>query len=387
MAIKGLTDRNAEFPQLGSIRKGAAKTANAPGADLRYFRVVFDEQETDSAAAFHAAYKGAPVELNIRFPFNEIERNFDTWLEGYTAGALVYRSDGERVLYEIDPATGEKLVINGEPNKPHRANPIGHYINQKGKREPINAKATGRLKVIIPELARLAYLTVHTTSVHDVINLSRQLQALLDIHGRLAGIPLKLRRRPVKVSTPSGGNGKRARREKWLLSVEADPEWVRAKLAEMDRLALPEGYAPLGLPAPVIENVRATAAPYASTDDDDAEEGEYEDAGDETGEPATTPHAGNGNGDAEASKADPATSGKRVAEVTCTGTRFAELCRELAAAHPRYQIHKSGQPTGAPNTPNILAAALKCGYGEVNNDNVDVVFEAIAQRAAEKAEA
>lgn len=225
--IKGLTDRPAALPEIGAIRKGAEKPEDGrrPGADLKHFRVVFDERETESTAVFQDRYGKQPTEINILFPFNEIERNFEAWRESYGAGALLHRCDGEQVLYEIDSATGEKLVVNGNPFKACA-----------GK----TCKPVGRMKVIIPELARLAYLVVHTTSIHDIINLSRQLEALRVMNGgRLAGIPLKLRRRPVKISTPSGENGKRARREKWLLSVEADPEWVARSLTELKRAALP----------------------------------------------------------------------------------------------------------------------------------------------------
>lgn len=243
MPIVGLTDRAAEFPQIGSVRLGAPKpeNGNRPGADLKHFRVEFDESETESLAAFTNAYGTKPVELNVLLPFNEIERNFDAYYEAYVAGGLVYRSDGETVLYEIDPKTGTKLVTNGEPRKPHRANVPG-------------MKATGRLKVIVPELGRAAFLVVHTTSVHNIANLSKQLAALQYINGgRLAGIPLKLRRRPVKISTPTP-DGKRARREKWLLSIEADPTWVQRSLSAMQQAALPQLTAPEVIEAETLDD-------------------------------------------------------------------------------------------------------------------------------------
>lgn len=261
--IKGLTDRPAALPEIGAIRKGAEKPEDGkrPGADLKYFRVVFDERETESVAVFQDKYGKQPTEINILFPFNEIERNFEAWRETYGAGALLHRCNGEQVLYEIDPRTGEKLVINGEPFK-----------TCDGK----VCKPVGRMKVIIPELARLAYLVVHTTSIHDIINLSRQLEALRMMNGgRLAGIPLKLRRRPVKISTPSGENGKRARREKWLLSVEADPEWVKASLIELKRAALPGNGLEL---VPYAGPLQAQVTEGPEWDDDVVVAGEEEEA-------------------------------------------------------------------------------------------------------------
>jgi len=225
--IRGLTDRQAQFPCIGQLRKGAPKPADGkkPGADLTFFRVTFDERETETAAIFVKHYGDEPREIDVLLPFNVVDENLEAWRETYVAGGLVHRCDGERIWYEIDPETGERLVRNGDPLK-----------NCDGS---TGCKPTGRLKIIVPQLHRLAFLTVLTTSLHDIMNLYRQLEALLQINGKLAGVPLKLRRRPIKISTPSGEGGKRARREKWLLSIEADPAWVKAKLLAMQAAALP----------------------------------------------------------------------------------------------------------------------------------------------------
>jgi len=225
MPIKGLTDRGAAFPEIGRVRKGAKKTKNAPGSDLDYFRVEFDEQETRTADAFKAVYGDKPDEINILLPFNGVDENFEAWREAYVRGGLIHRCDGEQVIYEVNQSTGEKVVVNAQPFK---------ACNRSS-----NCKPVGRLKVLVPELQRLAYLTVLTGSVHDIMNISQQLEALLQMRGKLAGIPLKLRRRPREISTPSGENGKRARRTKWLLSVEADPDWVKCQLTAMKQAALP----------------------------------------------------------------------------------------------------------------------------------------------------
>ena len=226
MPIRGLSDRAASFPEIGRIRKGAPKQEDRPGEDLTYFRIELDEAEKEAAAILRGAYPENPTELNILLPFNSVDENFDAWREAYVAGGMVHRCDGERVWYEINPKTGERIVVAGDPIK---------QCDGSKKCKPV-----GRLKVLIPELQRLAYLTVLTGSVHDVMNISRQLDALLQINGQLAGVPLKLRRRPMAISTPSGPDGKRARRIKSLLSIEADPGWVRHKLLSMRAAALPD---------------------------------------------------------------------------------------------------------------------------------------------------
>jgi len=240
MTIKGLTNRSLSFPEIGQIRKGAPKTENGQlGKDLTYFRVLFDEKETQAAGMFKQKYGEQPQEINILLPFDEIDRCWDAWLEAYTAGRMVARSDGEKFIYLIDTKTGEILVKDGEPFKAYKQTPVGTYKDSKGVDQPIECKPVGRLKVVIPELQRLAYMTVMTTSVHDIANISAQLEALKQVNGgRLAGIPMVLRRRPKKISTPKK-DGSRARYAKWMLSIEADPGWVRAKLLDFKHAALP----------------------------------------------------------------------------------------------------------------------------------------------------
>ena len=241
MPIKGLTDRKLAFPEIGQIRKGAKKdpNGNKPGLDLEYFRIEFDEKEVETAAIFNKAYGDKPTEINIVLPFNDIPRMWDAWLEAYTAGRMVARSDGEYFSYRINPDDGKTMVLNGNPSMKHE-DVVGHYIDKNGKKQPITCKPTGRLKVIVRELFRAAYLTVMTTSIADIGNISAQLDALKELNnGQIAGIPLVLRRRPKKISTPMPG-GQRARRVKWLLSIEANPKWVKAKLMQVQSLATPK---------------------------------------------------------------------------------------------------------------------------------------------------
>lgn len=238
MPIKGMTDQAPSFPQIGVIRKGAPKPKDGkrPGKDLQYFRVEFDEEEVEAAEVFARIYGNTPTEINILIPFDEIDRSWEAWREAYVASALIHRCDGENVVYAIDPKTGEVLVQNGVSVKTHQ--PVA--CDGKAKCKP-----TGRLRVIIPELQRLAYMLVLTTSIHDICNISKQLKGIKDMNGdRLRGIPLVLRRRPKKISTPSGPNGKRARRVKWLLSIEADPKWVKAKMEQIQAASYPRLTAP-----------------------------------------------------------------------------------------------------------------------------------------------
>jgi len=243
MPIKGITDREERFPEIGQIRKGAPKNDKGyVGKDLDYFRVEFDEQEKDAAKLFNSIYGDKPQEIIVVLAFDEVDRVWDAYLEAYTAGRMVARSDGEKYLYLVDTKTGEVVVKNGKPFKAYvEGESVGTITNETTKKvEQIKMRPVGRLRVVIPELRRLAYLTVLTTSIHDIVNISSQIKAIAAINGtKISGIRMTLKRRPKEISTPRP-DGSRARYTKWLLSIEADPDWVGAKLDTMHALSMPE---------------------------------------------------------------------------------------------------------------------------------------------------
>lgn len=300
MSIKGLTDRGLSFPEIGQIRKGAKKTTNAPGKDLTYFRTEFDEKETKAAETFYRIYGDKPQAIRIILPFNEIDRMWDAWLEAYTAGRMVARSDGEFYTYRVDTKTGEIIVKNGINVKTGQKEPYLEDVpagyDYKGNK--VFCKPVGRLKVILPELERAAYLTVMTTSIHDIANISDQLRAFATLNrGQIAGIPLILRRRPKAISVPKKDGG-RARMKKYMLSIEADPEWVKMALQETKRLALPgNGFALPEADYPLLDEGDLGDIDELPVDSDDGEletEGDVIE-GETVEEPQEQPQATNGN--------------------------------------------------------------------------------------------
>lgn len=225
MPIIGLTDRGASFPQIGILRKGAQKPERGPGRDLKHFR--FDTDDTDAAGRFRTVYGDEPTSVRCYLPFPAVAENFEAWQEHWTAGALQHRCDGQTCVLWLDPRTQRYSQVSV---------PCPHQNAAAGERD--RCKPAGRLKVIIPELRRMAYVTVLTGSIHDIIALSEQLTALEALRGDLRGIPMILRRTPREISMP-GTNGKRTRVEKWLLSIEAAPTWVDLQLAAQEQQALP----------------------------------------------------------------------------------------------------------------------------------------------------
>lgn len=255
MAIKGLTDGQAQFPQIGTLRKGGKKQKNKEGKeiqgkDLTHFR--FDSKDYKANLDFLNAYGEEPTEVNIFLPYNTVEENFFTCKEEYDAGGLKHRCDGEIV----------SVLRIGKNYQRHFAAPCAC---------PGKCKEVGRLKAIIPELKRFAYVVSETHSKNDIANLHQQLTAAEMTFGRLTGIPFVLRRVPETISTPYGQGDKRTRVEKWMLSIEVAPDWSELQLATMRSSALRMAQTPLlagsepqYLPSePVaLPQLKAQAEPY-----------------------------------------------------------------------------------------------------------------------------
>lgn len=249
MPIKGLTDRELAFPIIGTIRKGAPKEQGKRPQDLTYFRVEFDERESEAESLFRQLYGDKPTDIQVVLPFDDIDRCWDAHLEAYQAGRMVAKSDGEIMIKWDDPSTGTPIARNGEylpeSGKVGIARcPEDLCVGLDYKGGKVYMKPSGRLRVIVPKLMRGAYMEVKTHSYTDIGNLSSNALAIRSINGgRLAGVPLILKRRPQDISVPMG-NGKRTYKKMWVLSLEADPDWVKSKLYELHTLALPATQAP-----------------------------------------------------------------------------------------------------------------------------------------------
>ena len=193
MPIKHLQlDRPAAFPCIGKLRKGGEKQTNAKGKevmgrDLDHFRFTTDD--ADAATAFGAYYGAEPKAINVFLPYATTDENFQAWLEEYRAGGLVRRCDGETCVFQRD-AKGIAVTMPTPCSK------------------SCGCKQVGRLSVIVPELVRMAYVTVETHSVYDIIQLTENLQAAQAMRGDLRGIPFILSRREREISTPTGDGGR-----------------------------------------------------------------------------------------------------------------------------------------------------------------------------------
>ncbi|RPI95537.1 MAG: hypothetical protein EHM40_02985 [Chloroflexi bacterium] len=276
MPIKGLSDRGLSFPQIGVIRKGSPKEKRVKdgreyeiqGKDLQYFRVEIDESEVKARETFTKIYGERPSALRVTFPFNEIDRVWSAWLEAYTSNRLIARSDGEFILYWKEGK--QTLIKNGLALLDHTAKiwrktegkhteplevpmRVGQPVSfvegmvfHRTEKTIVEAKPVGRLRVTLYELKRLGYLLLPTTSLNDIIALggpdSGELGAIKVFCDQLglpfAGVPLILRRKPQMIAYTDEA-GKQGRMKRWLVHIEADPEFVELALAKSRKLAMP----------------------------------------------------------------------------------------------------------------------------------------------------
>jgi hypothetical protein len=289
-------DAGARLKRAGIIRLGIQKKSERTGkmypSETPHF-VLKDAQELVDI------YGPDPTRLNVFLPFNEVDRNLIAWHQLWVAGGLLCRGDGQQIVYAVDPRMGEVVVKNGQASGTGKVDGMqmtaGHPVRCPGMEHDLYARCqacrpNALLIVLIREVPRLAYYQIATASIHNIVNLTGQMRWVKENVGRLQGVPFILERRPDKISTP-GKNG-RVRREKYLLHLEPDPEWVRKMLAEMHRRALPGAVERemAAIPAETATEVvdlddAPLWEPVEHHDDDDGgqgEEGEQE--------------AGNGNG-------------------------------------------------------------------------------------------
>lgn len=220
MPIKALETRDATFPRLGKIKKGAEKPKSGPGKDLDYFR--FDTQREDVRRAIVDIYGNEPREIRVWLPYTEVEDNFDPWMKEYSSGGIKRMCDGEQ--QHVWQENGKIRSTNSGDD------PIPCVRETTG----CQCKQVAHLKVMVAELfgqGILGYFALETHSINDIINITGNLNAAYNLRPNLCGIPFILRRFTQSISTPRGES--RVRTDKSLISIEPDPAWVQSQFTRM----------------------------------------------------------------------------------------------------------------------------------------------------------
>lgn len=211
MPVKGITDTQGAFPQIGRIFKGAPKTPNMAGKDLTYFRFASDNEAI--VRDFYAAYGPEPRAINFFLA------GWSVWYEQYAADKLKWRADG----YE----DGAILVLHRLPDGTMSEEPIVYNQEIHG-----TGKIYTRIDMVIPELMRIATVNFTSTSFYDAMQLSanlNQVQTLAQLNGvSVERIPLTLYRQEVARNVRI--QGRPARKTMWLCFIRIHDGYAKLQL-------------------------------------------------------------------------------------------------------------------------------------------------------------
>lgn len=268
MPIIGLSDRKSastdmRLRSIGKIRKGERKGDRL--YDLDYFRFVPAEGFAGAERAFERVYGDKPRMLLGNLPFPTLEENFTTWKEkwGKKIG-LMHRCNGVHMVQWLDD---DHSYVRDHDLEIKRPCPFGPAAQEVPPEDATPCKQVGRMSLILPALmqelvengdeyglkqAPLGFVTLVTTSEHDLANLTRELLALENQGGRngLRGMPVIVRRVKESVGVRfEGDNGKKVKTKssKWMLHIETTNDFMLDQLQAQEKrrqLEAQNGYAP-----------------------------------------------------------------------------------------------------------------------------------------------
>jgi len=219
------------MPRLGKIRLGI-KAKNAKGVeypkDVDYFVCPPEVQ---------AIHGEKPKEIPVLIPSSDPALYFPQALKWYKGARLVCKGNGETAT-RINEQTGEMFEMKCPCDmlRDSQTNPKG----------PCTPRAC--LMLILPEVSMGGAYQLDTGSMNNIINLNSTLKWIESFLGRVAWVPLLLKRTPQKIQTPDGTTTKA------LVSLEfRGNAREAAALRKMDWIAIQGGTVPAALPPHVGE--------------------------------------------------------------------------------------------------------------------------------------
>lgn len=263
MPLINVLRRGMKLPRIGTLRKGEQvpvidKETKKPKLDKkgeavmrpveRPYWVIHTDTSDDEGTLekIYAAYGTKEIKtLNVYLLYPDAEKNFNAWMEAYTSGQLVARSDERVVTYLSDTTNGQTLIQDGRmidaPKNPKSA--AGQLVADlqpgeelpytegmivalsSGSENAISFKAVGRLSVVVRELRRPdRWFSVITGSYwYDIPFIYTAIDKINEISrysGRPANtIPLLLKRVPVE-TTFTDDSGKKRRTEMHCIQLD-----------------------------------------------------------------------------------------------------------------------------------------------------------------------
>lgn len=268
MPLYRVLARGMKLPRIGTIRKGSKvpildngkPRLNAKGeavmrpVEQPYWVIHVDAADDErTLETLYDAYGTREITcLNVYLLYPDADLNWSSWMEAYTAGQLVARSDERIITYLSDPTNGQTLIQDGRvanlPKNPKSPTArlieglgVGDILSYSedmvlavsaGSNEPITWKAVGRLSVVIKELGRPdRWFQMITGSYwYDIPFVYTAIDKVRDVArytNRPANtIPLLLKRVPVETSYEDE-NGKKHRKTMHCVQLELRDDVVK----------------------------------------------------------------------------------------------------------------------------------------------------------------
>ena len=180
--IKEGYSQNRQLPRLGKIRLGIKVEKFRPNTNdsVQY------PKETEHFVVppeVEAVYGPTPTELDVMFPLDDPEVVFVQKLARYGASAgLKCHGDGEHAKELIEGTREWKDIPCPCPHRKTDKNPKGDCTEQSS------------LMVLLPKVAMGGCYQITSRSYHTTVSLNSALDYIRALAGRIALIPLKLRR-------------------------------------------------------------------------------------------------------------------------------------------------------------------------------------------------
>lgn len=224
-SIKGLSEQR-RLPRLGKIRLGIKKVSQKSGkeypAETSYFVVPPEVVKV---------YGETPTELDVMIPVEDLSVIIPQAYEMYGSGkGLKCVGDGE-IAYRHDDKTQDMKEIDCPCEH------LGHDCKQRA-----------HLRVILPKINVGGIYEITTSSFNSIIDLNSSVDYIRALIGRIALVPLKLKRVP----TETHHDGKKQIHYTLRLELEADINFVNQLRENTARILLQA--AQYSLPPPLAEN-------------------------------------------------------------------------------------------------------------------------------------
>jgi len=219
MPIKGLSDRR-RLPRAGVIRLGIKKihpeTKNEYPEETDYF--VCPPLVRD-------IYDNEPKELSIMFPIEDEGIFFRQDYKRYGRGILLCKGDGENAIcWDFDKGGFKEIKCPCEYLKEEKCKPVGV------------------LQFLLPEVKEaVGVWQISTSSKNSIIDVNSGIDYVRSVAGRVAMIPLVLKREPLDTHRIEGNKIKKGKHFPLKLSLGMSLIEIQ-KLAQLPpaRALLPE---------------------------------------------------------------------------------------------------------------------------------------------------